>query len=83
MLDEGLAARAPQAHAAPTRVRRLPAQVDADYSDLPEHLRYKKKMADEEHKAKKKLEEEANECALCGKDVRFFCDCRSGDKVRR
>lgn len=54
--------------------------VDADYSDLPEHLRYKKKMADEEHKAKKKLEEEANECALCGKDVRFFCDCRSGDK---
>jgi hypothetical protein len=29
------------------------------------------------------VEEQTNECALCGKDVRFFCDCRSGDKARQ
>ena len=31
-------------------------------------------------KEKEKKEEDANKCAVCGKDVRFFCDCRDGDQ---
>mmetsp|Transcript_20861 Transcript_20861/g.67301 ORF Transcript_20861/g.67301 Transcript_20861/m.67301 type:complete len:302 (-) Transcript_20861:158-1063(-) len=54
--------------------------VDADYSELPAEHRHKAKMSELERKEKKRQEELANECALCGKDVRFFCDCRSGDK---
>jgi len=54
--------------------------IDANYSDLPEHILRRNKMADLERKAKEEKTKEENLCPLCGKDVRFFCDCRSGDK---
>jgi len=54
--------------------------IDANYFDIPDHIKHRNKMAELERKAKQKEEEEQNACPLCGKDVRFFCDCRSGDK---
>lgn len=54
--------------------------VDANYYDLPEHMKRRNKMAELARKAKEEKEKEANLCPLCGKDVRFFCDCRTDDK---
>ena len=51
-----------------------------DYSDMPAHIKRRDKMADLARKAKEAEAKEENECPLCGKDIRFFCDCRSGDK---
>ena len=44
----------------------------------PPHMLRANKLAEEERKAKEKVEKEDNLCPLCGKDARFFCDCRNG-----
>jgi tetratricopeptide (TPR) repeat protein len=54
--------------------------VDANYYDLPEHMKRRNKMAELERKAKEEREKEANLCPICNKDVRFFCNCRDFDK---
>ena len=54
--------------------------IDADYSDLPYEIRRDNKISELRTKEKEKKEEDANKCAVCGKDVRFFCDCRDGDQ---
>ena len=48
--------------------------------DIPETMRRKNKMAELQRKDKEEKEKQANMCPLCGKDVRFFCDCRLDDK---
>ncbi len=54
--------------------------IAADYSGMPAHIKRRDKMADLARKAREGAAKEANECPLCGKDIRFFCDCRAGDK---
>jgi len=54
--------------------------IDANYSDLPAHILRQNKMSELKRKAKENEEKEANLCPICGKDVRFFCDCRSEDR---
>ena len=54
--------------------------VAANYYDLPAHMKHTEKMKEEQRKAKEAKATAANECPLCGKDVRFFCECRTGDK---
>jgi len=54
--------------------------IEANYSDLPAHMRRQNKMAELQRKAKDEEEKEANLCPICGKDVRFFCDCRTDDR---
>ena len=53
--------------------------IDADQSDLPEHMRRLAKLADLRRKEKDQKERDANKCPICDKDVRFFCACRDGD----
>jgi len=54
--------------------------VAANYNDLPAHMKHRNKMAELKRKDKENKEKEANTCPLCGKDVRFFCECRTDDK---
>ena len=54
--------------------------VDANYYDMPEHMKRRNKMAELKRKDKEEKEKQANLCPLCGKDVRFFCSCREHDK---
>jgi len=54
--------------------------IAANYYDIPETMRRKNKMAELQRKDKEEKEKQANMCPLCGKDVRFFCDCRLDDK---
>ena len=54
--------------------------IAANYYDIPEEMRRRNKMAELKRKAKEEEEKRANECPLCGKDVRFFCECRAHDK---
>ena len=54
--------------------------VAANYYDLPAQMKRDQKMAEQKRKAIDTQEKVANECPLCGKDVRFFCECRSDDK---
>ena len=54
--------------------------VAANYNDLPYHMKHRNKMNEEKRKAKEAAEKAANLCVLCGKDVRFFCECRAYDK---
>ena len=53
--------------------------IDANFYELPAEMKRRNKMADLERKAKEKARKEECECPLCGKDVRFFCDCRNND----
>lgn len=54
--------------------------IAANYAGLPGHMQHKSKMLELERKAKEEDTKQENLCPLCGKDVRFFCDCRAGDK---
>ena len=54
--------------------------IAANYYDLPEHMKRQRKMAELARKDREEKEKQANTCPLCGKDVRFFCDCRLNDK---
>ena len=50
----------------------LPGMIDANYADLPEHMRRASKMAELKRKAKENGEKEANLCPICGKVRRFL-----------
>jgi len=54
--------------------------IDANYSGMPEHIRRQQKMAELKRKAGEEVTKQENTCPLCGKDVRFFCSCRDGDR---
>ena len=64
-----LSPRAPCGMHAPQFVER--GMVAANYYDLPEHMKRANKMSEARRKAKEKDEKAANECPLCGKDVRW------------
>jgi len=54
--------------------------IAANYYDLPYEMKRANKMAELQRKEKDAREKEENLCPLCDKDVRFFCECRTGDK---
>jgi tetratricopeptide (TPR) repeat protein len=54
--------------------------IDANYYDLPEHMKRRNKMSELARKDKEEKEKQANLCPICNKDVRFFCECRTYDK---
>ena len=54
--------------------------VAANYYEMPAEFKAREKIGEAKKKYKGKIEKEADLCHICGKDVRFFCECRADDK---